>query len=229
MKRGDFKEVKQLLAQGADKEDGLYWACSCGNLPLVKYFVEIGADPCPSANYYNDYPFGAAFENNHLEVVKFLVEKGAKVRVYQDLPFRTAVNRGYFDLVKFLVEKGSDVNIDDNYAICTASSIGHLDIVKFLFENGADVTARDNYSVRNASLNGWYEIVHYLVENGADKHLISEKDKRYFALLKRRDTRAANKIGSWWIPICYDPKRECGKRMAERSWKRVEEMFKEKV
>jgi ankyrin repeat protein len=226
--KGDFDKVKRLLCEGADKEDGLYWACSCGNLNLVKYFVKIGANPCPPANYYNDYPLGAAFEKGHFEVVKFLVEKGAEVKVYWDLPFRTAALKGYLEIVKYFVEKGADVNIDDDYAICAASVRGHLDVVKFLVQKGADVKAKNNYPVVEAFYNGHYEIVDYLLQNGAKERLIEEKYKRYIALRKRVEIRAANKIGSWWIPICYDLNRESGQRMMERSWKRVEKMYEEK-
>jgi ankyrin repeat protein len=122
--KGDIELIKRLLQQGADKEYGLYWACSCGNLDLAKYFVQIGANPCPPANYYNDYPFAVAFENGHFEIVKFLVEKGVDIRVYMDLPFRTAVLKGYLQIVKYFVERGSDVNVDDDYAICAASVRG---------------------------------------------------------------------------------------------------------
>ena len=36
---------------------------------------------------------------------------------------------------------------------------------------------------------------------------------------------AVNTIGSWWIPFCYDLKRESGQRMMQNSWNRVEEMY----
>lgn len=226
--KGDFDEVKKLLRNGGDKDDGLYWACAKGNLELVKYFVQIGANPCPPANYYNDYPLGAAFEKGHLEVLKFLVEKGANIRVYQDLPFRTAALKGYFNIVKFLVEKGADIHADDDYAICAASFRGHLDIVKYLVQNGAKVTARNNYSVVEAFFNGHFEIVDYLLQNGANELLIEKRYKRYIILRQRVEIRAANKIGSWWIPFCYDLNRASGQRMMERGWARIENLCKEK-
>ena len=46
-------------------------------------------------------------------------------------------------------------------------------------------------------------------------------------MMEKKRVKAVNTIGTWWIPICYDLSRECGKRMAEKSWKRVEAMFKE--
>jgi hypothetical protein len=45
---------------------------------------------------------------------------------------------------------------------------------------------------------------------------------KFVEIVKRTKIRAVNKIGTWWIPICYDLNRECGKRMMERSWERIE-------
>ena len=48
-----------------------------------------------------------------------------------------------------------------------------------------------------------------------------KKFEIYKNIIFKTRTRAANKIGSWWIPICYDVNRESGKRLAENSWNRV--------
>jgi len=56
---------------------------------------------------------------------------------------------------------------------------------------------------------------------------VCEKFVRVYAkMYKRLEQKSISKIITWWIPICYDVKRECGKRMMERSWNRVEEMYK---
>jgi len=34
--------------------------------------------------------------------------------------------------------------------------------------------------------------------------------------------RAQKKIYFWWIPICYDMNRECGKRMAQKTMDKLE-------
>lgn len=47
---------------------------------------------------------------------------------------------------------------------------------------------------------------------------------RYEIFRKKIETKAQKKIYFWWIPICYDPNREVGKRMMERSWKAFQEM-----
>lgn len=42
---------------------------------------------------------------------------------------------------------------------------------------------------------------------------------RYEKFIKRVERNAAKKIYFWWIPICYDHRRECGRRMMELSWR----------
>ena len=79
----------------------------------------------------------------HLDVVKFLVKRGADV-AQKNLALSSAVNKGHLDVVKFLVENGADVQARENSALRWAARYGHLEVVKFLVENGADVQAREN-------------------------------------------------------------------------------------
>jgi hypothetical protein len=129
-------------------------------------------------------------------------------------------------MVKFLVEKGADVRAGNDFAIRMASFNGHLKTVKFLVANGADVRAENDYAVRMASGNGNLEMVKFLVEKGARRDFLSEREKRYISfcerILEKRKIEAANKIAIWWIPLCYDLNRECGQRMMEKIWKRIE-------
>ena len=69
---------------------------------------------------------------------------------------------------------------------------------------------------------GDLEVVKYLYEAGADISEISEKHKKYILFCEKMKTkireRAQKKIYFWWIPICYDITRDCGKRMMQKNW-----------
>jgi hypothetical protein len=157
-------------------------------------------------------------------VVKFLVEKGADIHADHELSLIWASAEGHLEIVKFLLEKGAVIDSAIEFA-CFGC---HLELVKFLVEKGANV----NFGLRNARFTKHFEIARFLVQKGADRSLLSKKTMRYVSFCEKVENRrriaAANKIGTWWIPICYDLNRECGKRMMERSWKRVEEMYAER-
>jgi hypothetical protein len=51
---------------------------------------------------------------------------------------------------------------------------------------------------------------------------------RYKRVLENTRNRAQKKIYFWWIPICYDPKRDSGKRMMHRSWEETKALYQAK-
>ena len=76
-----------------------------------------------------------------------------------------ASGNGHLDIVKYLVSKGADINIiGDKYGITPLSNAaknGHLEVVKYLLENKADVK-NDRHALSDALKNGHYEIAELL-------------------------------------------------------------------
>jgi ankyrin repeat protein len=136
-----------------------------------------------------------ASENDHFEIVKYLVEKEADVNA-KDENNQTALilasnannsaitlasnwyhslnKKGHFEIVKYLVDNGAQVNAKDNYdrtALMFACENGHLEMVKFFVEKVADVNEKDVYGrtpLIRAYIHGYSDIVSYLAENGAE-------------------------------------------------------------
>ena len=135
--------------------------------------------------------------------------------------FIRACQSGDLEAVKTLMPQGVDGQDINNWAVQLASSNGHLEVVKYLVSQGADIYTDNNWAVRWASKNGHLELVKYLVSEGAPTTDISEKARHYLSFCKRMEEkkriRAQKKIYFWWIPICYDITRPCGKRMSERN------------
>lgn len=59
-------------------------------------------------------PLIASAENGHLEVVKFLIEKGANVNATaqyrKDTALHVAAQNGFADVCTYLIQKGADKN-----------------------------------------------------------------------------------------------------------------------
>ena len=121
----------------------------------VKHFIDNGLV------LYN-FSLKWACQGNHLEVVKFLIEKGADVTTDNNYPIRCASRKGNIEMMKYLISKGADITAKKHYAVRYASRYGHLNVVKLLVKHGSNISDKDNYALRLASMNGHYEVVKYI-------------------------------------------------------------------
>jgi hypothetical protein len=96
-----------------------------------------------------------------------------------------------------------------------------------LYENGADIHKADCMVI--ASEIGNLQIVKYLYENGVEIKENYDLCKRYISFYEKMKNKlrekAQKKIYFWWIPICYDVNRECGKRMMQKNWEATKALF----
>lgn len=143
------KEIRDLLvARGASLE--FHEAAAAGQFARVREFIE--QDAALSGAYSPDGfpPAALAAAFGHLEIVKYLVLKGAAVNAvatngsgYNALT--GAVAGGHLEIARWLLENGADANY--RYAagfspLLTAAANGHLEMVKLLLAKGADPSAR---------------------------------------------------------------------------------------
>ncbi|AKI80641.1 putative ankyrin repeat protein [Acanthamoeba polyphaga mimivirus] len=80
--------------------------CKTGNLNMVKYLIDLGADIKSDNNSAVIY----ASKNGHLEVVEYLVSQGANIRANKDLAVRWAFRKGHIEVVEFLISQGAKLN-----------------------------------------------------------------------------------------------------------------------
>ncbi|CAM4758600.1 unnamed protein product [Rotaria magnacalcarata] len=201
MKSRKFDVVKLLLKRGADPNavtklgsTPFLLASEICDLDIIEACVEAGADldfapsgqDADNLNITGQTALFMATLKDRVDVVKFLIQKGAHVNVqnrYGVSPLLLCAESGNFELVQALVQAGADVNItpqgelaEDNFLagqtpLFGAAKKGHVDICEYLIQNGADVNAitmTGATPLYTATEEGHLDVVQLLIRHGAD-------------------------------------------------------------
>jgi ankyrin repeat protein len=135
-------------------------------------------------------PLAYATTKDQLDIVKFLVEKGALVnekqeavdiidgkgtkKTYYETPVSLAATVGNKDMVDFLISKGAEINPKDKDVVTplyNAVTKAKKEIVDMLLSKGADVNAKNVSEITPlgaAAFIGQKEICEALISKGAD-------------------------------------------------------------
>jgi ankyrin repeat protein len=139
-------------------------AINHGNLPVIKFLVEKGAN----IHIWFDFPLKIAVKSNRLDIVEFLVEKGADIHTSSDLALILSCRSGYVDILKFLVSRSmiEELKTSINIGITYACMYGKLDVIKYLVEAGADIHVKNDRALRYAKQAGNRHIIDYILSLG---------------------------------------------------------------
>ncbi|KAH8797107.1 hypothetical protein DL96DRAFT_1788832 [Flagelloscypha sp. PMI_526] len=168
----ETKDLTQALIAAATSERDELLSIQCCHV-LITY----GADVNDFTGQFVSYPgsrvlspLEGASSKGKLEIVCFLVERGADVNASGGTygsALTAAASCRNLEIVRFLVQKGADVNASGGAygsALQAGASNGSLESVCFLVNKGADVNASG--SMYGSALQAG--IVCFLVEKGAD-------------------------------------------------------------
>lgn len=149
-KKGYIDVVELLLNKGVNIcNDLLLLASESGHLDIIEllfdkftnidinYFTNMMVKVKGVATQANIYPLKMAIENNHVDVVNYLIEKKAELGTNNDEPLLMALRKGHGDIVKILLSANKNSELigllkeslaeeDDNVSVCSDSS---LDII----------------------------------------------------------------------------------------------------
>lgn len=167
--RGDLPKLQELLKQGT--------------------FIDLEGP-------YEKTPLYIALENRHIEMAKFLLDRGASVNGV----LQVAIYAGDTSILQTVITRGERVSKDslviglisyvNTARIDKPASKVNLDIVYLLLKSGADINAKDSWesayskAVDGSSFEAYaplhiasylrdYALVEYLVKNGADVNSVT--------------------------------------------------------
>ncbi|PIK60415.1 putative ankyrin repeat and KH domain-containing protein mask [Apostichopus japonicus] len=181
-REGHEEMVALLLAQNADinaqteetQETALTLACCGGFLEVAKFLIEVEADielGCST-------PLMEASQEGQVELVKFLLSKGANVHATTatgDTALTYACENGHTEVASYLLDAGADLEHESEGGrtpLMKAARAGHFCSVRFLISKGADVnratTNNDHTVLSLACAGGHLSVVELLLNHNAD-------------------------------------------------------------
>ncbi|KAJ3649407.1 hypothetical protein Zmor_021153 [Zophobas morio] len=151
-----IKVLEILIRNGVDlnqrnDEPPLIYCIRQNKFDLAKYLIHKGANACLPDKQDNGADFTihtaliTAVDTRNAEMIKFLVEKGASLKVTDQngyTPFLKLIRLMDFPMVKYLVERGVDINQkskDNQTALSISLSNQDFRMFDFLIKSGADL------------------------------------------------------------------------------------------
>ncbi len=149
VKQGYTDLVTKLLNKGVDVDvkdevgyTALIYAAGNGRTEIVKLLVREGNWTNRSESFGR--AMAVAIGRRHLEIAKFLIEKGAslneRTKNHKLTPLMVAASNGYTEVVQALINNGADINAKSALgltALRLAENQGHVEVVRFLQAAGA--------------------------------------------------------------------------------------------
>jgi ankyrin repeat protein len=169
---------------GLASADQIHELAQKGDLEGIKTLIEKDPDLLSARDKDGRTPLHWACRGVHLEVVKFLVDKGTDVNSEDSnkvVPLHSLAVRNNAEAIEILIAKGANVDAKDyggNTALHYAAMSDAADAVAILVKKGADIEDRENYMrtplILCARERGGPRTIKILLEAGAD---VNARDK----------------------------------------------------
>jgi len=145
---GRQKVAELLIATGLTLN--VFEASATGNTQRVEELLKTKPD---LVNQFSPDGFtclGYAAFFGHLDTVRVLLDKGAKINVpsrnfLKAVPLRSASVAGHLEIAKLLIDRGADVNAHGEGGqtpLHEVAGVGRIEFAKLLLDHGANINAR---------------------------------------------------------------------------------------
>jgi ankyrin repeat protein len=216
--KGNLKIVKVLLNKALKAK------ANSSFFPLFKSFLCLPSTHQPTQEKFNiDIPRNDGYTALHLavqkgciEIVNFLLEKGANINVITNNGFtllHCAALETYHnkvELIELLLERGLNINASDNKGhtpLHFAAFNGYSEVVRCLLDKGANINAPNN--------DGWTplyiaidkkhpNVIKLLLERGADVNIKDKCQVTPLHYIARSDQRFGDKIAEMVMDLGAD-------------------------
>ncbi|XP_053671645.1 protein fem-1 homolog CG6966 isoform X2 [Anopheles nili] len=182
--RSMANDLRTLVTMKTNGVTPLLIACRNGHFDVVQYLIKrCHADVEQSGSVIFDGekiegapPLWCASAAGHTNIVKLLVQHGAKVNSTtktNSTPLRAACFDGHYDIVKYLVSQGADIEVANRHGhtcLMIACYKGHYKITQYLLSLKTDVNRRSvkgNTALHDCAESGSLEILQLLLQHGA--------------------------------------------------------------
>jgi ankyrin repeat protein len=166
-----FNALLELKPEQSDLNRALAIAAINGDLAKISLLLLAGAEVNADFDEGYDTPLGHAINDNNLELVKFLLDKGAKV---SDHALVNAAIDGNIGIGKLLLGAGAPLNgrsVSGDSSLHEAIRENHLEFATWLIEQKADINAVNDVNETPLHLAIFYkhwEFALNLIKLGAD-------------------------------------------------------------
>ena len=202
----------RMIADAGITRNPIVYCCSAGDLKLVIFCLENGADINDSTG--RDTPLTAACSRNRYYIVKYLLEKGADIEKCDQVnesPLMTAVTSNSSELVALLIDNGAEFQAKTTRRnqtlldICSQSS--SYEAALTLLKKGYKVSPTENILnnpfTKNATKllcfldDNNYDLLSYCSEEQIQNHLFSSIQAHDLQTVKKLIDHGADVNGKY--------------------------------
>jgi ankyrin repeat protein len=142
-----------LYAMSSTEVEELFFAeikSKTPHIEKIEVMIKSGLVDVKAKDEWGMTPLHWASGNNHIEIAKLLIERGADLEAenkWGQTPLHVASRYNHIKMTKLFLDAGADLEAKNKRGqtpLHLASSMNSIEIAKLLIERGADVKAKDD-------------------------------------------------------------------------------------